>query len=613
MEKAMKQYSCWLAEKLPADLREELESIRDNKEEIYDRFCREITFGTSGLRGIMGAGTSRINSVVLKRATMGLCDDLFERYGAKYTESGVFPALALSYDTRVYSEGYGHDVAEILSARGVDTWIVESPQPVPFLSFAVRAMGLDGGIMITASHNPKQFNGYKVYDADGNQIDDEMARRIEGYIAGHGYFEQPETPVRTGVIRHIPKELIEAYRRNISDRAVWWQQDLSACREAMGQLSVVYTPLNGTGYSHVTEIFRRLGVGRVAVVESQTEGDGQFRTCPSPNPENRETFREAEALAYDIIEEGNPPPDLIIATDPDSDRMGVMVWQPALSGSGAAGGTGDYVQFHNRRCRPGAVAGNGKYPGEYILLSGNQAGELLFDYLCTSLAGEKGMGLKGKKAYKSLVSSPFVDVIARARGVEVENTLTGFKNIAQRIGQLCREGREADFLFGFEESLGYLYGTYTRDKDGVMASQLIALAAARWKAAGMTLLDRIGALHEQYGYMESRAWSLYFEKERDRQRMEEIMADLFEGRLEEVLGLSVTQDRTYEKERVFQGSITGSATHRFIIRPSGTELKLKAYVFAGGSRAGEAAALADAIMGELKGWLSDKKEEKRIE
>jgi len=582
MEKALKEYTRWLSEALPQDLREELETIKENKEEIYDRFCRHMTFGTSGLRGRMGAGTCFINSVVLKRATMGIADYVLERR--------PHPAIAISYDTRQNSQDYAYGVAEVLSARGIDVWIMEEAQPVPLLSFAVRHLGLSGGIMITASHNPKEYNGYKVYDHYGNQIDDAKARKIEGYIEKHGYFDEPRrAPGTAGNIFTVPRNTIEAYRDAIADLAPWprdaFQRDIPQGGVLKKDLHLIYTPLNGTGIKHVPEILHRAGIEIEQLVECQLEGDGLFATCPSPNPENRQAFAEAEKLVRVRLAEGKPAADLIVATDPDCDRMGAMV-------------------HHN---------------GEYILLSGNQMGEVLFDYLCICHGGPEKLGLEGKRLYKSLVSSPLVDLMAAPHGIRVENTLTGFKNIALQMERLAEAGCEEEFFFGFEESIGYLYGTYTRDKDGVMAAQLACLAAAYWKAQGMTLLDRLDQIHDRYGFVETRAGALHFKREKDREVIARLMEALHGGQLQEILDCPVKADSTYAKENIYQGRIEKEdsagrhCSHRFVVRPSGTELKLKSYVFAEGTCQGDAEDAADSLLKALQTWLSNRKEEIVIE
>lgn len=564
MEKEEREYTIWSRQDLSEELRSQMLEIKDNPEEISDRFATGLSFGTSGMRGRMGAGTSRMNSPVVRRATLGIADYVLQKYEQ--------PAMVISYDTRMHSEEFAQTAARTLAERGVDAWMMPSPQPVPLLSFAVRALGLAGGIMITASHNPREYNGYKVYDHFGNQIDDEKAREIEKYIESRDYFEPAEDDQKKrGSIQIVPQALIEAYRSSISERAVWRKKTEKACRQMMSALSVIYTPLNGTGLSHVTAILRRLGIQDLEVVACQTGTDGQFSTCPSPNPEYRKAFAEAEKLAQERILRGEKPADLLLATDPDSDRMGVMV-------------------------RDGS---------QYVLLSGNQAGELIFNYLC-DVAEESG-SLQQKVVCKSLVSSPLVDRMAAARGVQVVNTLTGFKNIAGVMERLHQEGREEDFLFGFEESHGYLYGTYTRDKDGVMACQLICLTAASCMQEGKSLLGKLQQLHEIYGYMETRTGAVHFQREKDRQVMESMMQDLFAGGLTQVGGFLPVTDRTYEAERVFQAQ---AGTHRFVIRPSGTELKLKAYVFAVGESQEKASAAADGILKELMEWLNIKKGEK---
>ena len=510
-----------------------------------------------------------MNPVVLKRATMGLADYVLERY--------AHPAIAISFDTRMNSRQYAYDAADVLAARGIDVWIMEEPQPVPLLSFSVRHLGLCGGIMITASHNPKDYNGYKVYDHFGNQIDDVTARCVEGYIQSHDYFDEPgKVPGLSGKISRIPQETIDAYRDAIAELAL-----VPKGGAGMADLEVIYTPLNGTGAGHVPGILRRAGLKNLHLVECQLQGDGQFETCPSPNPENRQAFYEAFCLAAERIAAGKPPADLIVATDPDCDRMGAMV----------------------------------HHGGEYVLLSGNQMGELMFDYLCICHGGPEKRGLEGKIVYKSLVSSPLVDLMAQPHGIQVGNTLTGFKNIALQMETLCEAGRAADFLFGFEESIGYLYGMYTRDKDGALAAQLACLTAAYWKSKGMTICDRLDQLHNQYGFVETRAAAIHFKREKDRAVIAGLMESLMAGGLAEIAGCPVEIDRTYEKELVFQGNIKKKdsagrlRSHRFVVRPSGTELKLKSYVFAGGSNQEDAEDTADGLLKELQTWLSNRKEE----
>lgn len=543
MEKAFELYSLWRKQALPEGLAEELNSIENNKEEIQDRFCSHMKFGTSGLRGIMGAGTARMNSVVIKRATLGIADYLLEK-----REN---PVIAISYDTRKNSRQYALLTAEILSKRGIHTLIMAQPQPVPLLSFAVKQMGLNGGIMITASHNPKEYNGYKVYDSKGNQIDDDKARLVEKYIGAHGYFEEIEEAAVKGSIKEVPAEIIRDYSSNIMKNVLWWDEE-EACRKVMADFSVTYTPLNGTGLAHAVAVMEALGIGNINIVSRQTDGDGEFTTCPSPDPDNESAFGEA------LREHEDKQADIILATDPDSDRVGVMVLRN----------------------------------GRYEKLSGNQVGELVCDYICSCRND-----LEGKWMFKSLASSPAVEIIAKSHGLNVGNTLTGFKNIALEMEKLKAQGRENDFVLGFEESLGYLYGTYTRDKDAVMGCQLICLAAAKCRAEGITLADRLQQIYEKYGYIESRTWSKKFEKEKDRLLISELMEKLFKGRMESIGTEALEIDRSLEEKNVFQAS---AGAHKIMIRPSGTELKLKFYVFAKGSGRDEAAATAEMILNELK-------------
>ncbi len=559
IEEARKLYSLWQGEILSPELKRELDNIRENDEEICDRFCRQLTFGTSGIRGKMGVGTNRINPVVIERVTRGI--------GKSLLDEAARPAVAISYDTRLNSREYANLAAETFASLGITAYITQNPEPVPMLSFAIRELGLSGGVMITASHNPREFNGYKVYDEKGSQIGEEKARLMEAYIEREPYFvssteKNPqqrnaegylleEADRRAGQILTMPEEIGQRYLEQIALCLPWWTDDKAGRQEAMGKLAAVYTPLNGAGRDRVLELFSRIGLSRVKTVERQCVWDGYFRTCPSPNPESRDAFNEALLQTQDNVV------DVIIATDPDCDRMGAMAYD------------GDV----------------------YVHLSGNQIGILILDYLCSC----SNLQIEGKYIYKSLVRTPLADKIAKAHGAKAEDTLTGFKNIAAKMELLAEAGSEDQFLFGFEESSGFLYGTYTRDKDGVMAAQLICLAAAKCKADGIDLPKRLSQIYGQYGVIEERNHDLRFHMEADRKKIENLMNGLFEGELETVAGLDVEIDRQYKESQVFQGRLRASdgKTHRFAIRPSGTELKLKTYIFAEGESRKKAGAMAD--------------------
>jgi len=560
MERAFREYTRWKGENLPADLAAELDLMAQNQDEIYDRFCKDIAFGTSGLRGKMGAGTNRINSVVLRKATLGIARYLTERYQA--------PAVVIGYDTRINSEDYARAVAEVYAAKGVDAYLFSEPTPVPVVSFAVRHLGINGGIMLTASHNTKEYNGYKVYDHFGNQIDELKAALIETYISDEDPFCWQPSEL-CGRVINLDDSVRAAYIQAVKKETLWWDEP-EECRRALADLKVCYTPLNGSGYSYVMGVLENLGVKNITVVESQQAPDGNFPTCPSPNPENDHVYEEA----FRVCEANDHKFDIIIATDPDSDRLGLVV-------RGEEG---------------------------YVHLSGNQVGELMFDYVCRCHSeGICGRDLSGKKvAFKSFVSSPLAEEIGRAYGVEVRNVFTGFKNIVREIEQMKAAGRENDFLFGFEESLGYLYGDYTRDKDGIMAAQMVCLMAAQQKAAGSDLIRKLESIYGRYGYTESIATSIVFRQEKDREKMAAMMEDLFRGKLKACQreDAPVRREFCYRQQKMYCADLDGG--HRVIVRPSGTELKLKIYIFAKGQSRDEAIDMAAGLCSWARNILEDK-------
>ena len=551
MEKARKQYSLWTKEILPEDLREEAEAISGNEEEIYDRFCHNMSFGTSGLRGKMGFGTNRMNIIVVRRATMGVADYLLSKHKKA--------KIVIGYDTRTDSKKFAHAAADVLSSRGIDVKIFPEPTPVPVVSFAIRYMKADGGIMITASHNPKEYNGYKVYDHFGNQIDELKARLIESYIEKRPYFETSDSG-KTGVVSECHDDVKKSYLEAVEKQFLPWSDDKEEVKNSLSKVNVVYTPLNGSGRDYVMAVLEHLGVNVVTVTE-QMERDGNFPTCPKPNPENEATFETALKYADDQT-------DLIIATDPDSDRMGVMA----------------------------------RKDGKFSRLTGDHAGILMLEYVCSCHARRiAGKNMQGQKmVYKSFVSSPFAEDIARKYRVRLKNVPTGFKNIALEIELLKEAGREDDFLFAFEESLGYLYGNYTRDKDGILAVQMICTIAAYLKAAKKTLYDRLEDLYEEYGYAESKAIAIEFHSEKDREKIVNIMESIFAGNLRELLGQPLTVDASHCCDDMFRAILPEG--HQVIIRPSGTELKLKIYAFAKGKTRDEALFNLEAMLNELKNF-----------
>ena len=563
MEKAWKEYTRWTAQKLPEDLAAELEEIRGNENDIYDRFCKDIAFGTSGMREKMGAGSNRINSVTLRKASRGI--------GKYLREAHEHPALVIAYDTRINSREYAAGVAEVFAKEGIEVFLFDEPTPVPVLSFAVREMQLCCGIMITASHNPKEYNGYKVYDRFGNQIDEKNAAIAESYIKEINPFTDSaaeNTSAELAAVRTVPKDLKERYLQALEENTPF-PRERETVKESLRRLRICYTPLNGSGRPYVLETLKRLGMKEenILEVESQKLADGNFTTCASPNPEYVEAFNEALKLCETGAEAGEKP-QLILATDPDSDRLGVM----CLNEEGA-----------------------------YVRLSGNQTGELLFDYICRCRLSRNEAGAEQKEqkewvAFKSFVSSPLTEEIGRSYGVKVKNVFTGFKNIAcemERIKRRCENGGNEEFLFGFEESLGYLCGDYTRDKDGVMAARLVCLAAAELLVEDKTLYTRLRELYEKYGYMAAMPFSVQYADERDRRKAEKIIAGLFAGKLKSE---KITKEFCYREKEMYCAELAGG--HRLIVRPSGTEPKLKVYIFARGESASE----ADENAQEIKAW-----------
>ena len=524
MERYIKEYTRWCSKQLPAMLKAELSTIENNKEEMYNRFCRDMHFGTSGMRGKMGAGTNWMNTITVRRTTVAVA-----RWLEEFPCRPKRPVAVIGYDTRLNSELYAQTAAETLLSHGVDVWISSQNMPVPALSFAVRYLKADCGIMITASHNPKEYNGYKVYD---------------------DRFEQ-ETATEKGKLHRFGEEMKEQYLQALYNNLAFWGEEAPR-RQAMAELKICYTPLNGVGYPYVTEILKRIGIEQRTDVLSQMEADGNFPTCPSPNPEYPETFKEALKTCEQEEKAGGEPFDLILATDPDSDRMGVMV-------------------------REGR---------QYTLLSGNQVGELLFDYLCrVRLPEEDAESSKDKVVLKSYVSSPMIGRIAADKGMELKEVFTGFKNIAAYMEKLQEQGRSDAFFFGFEESLGYLYGDYTRDKDGILAAATVCLLAAEQKKQGKTLADRLEEIYRKYGYLCAGGFSRVYESEKDRPKMDRIMNILFQNGLKKKMP-GIGKETCYRAQKMYCADFEGG--HRLIIRPSGTELKLKTYIFSAGETAEEA-------------------------
>ncbi len=525
------KYAAWLA--CPAMNEELLSGLRSMDEnEISDSFYRDLAFGTGGLRGVLGAGTNRMNLFTVAKATRGL--------GRYLKEAFPEPSCAVSFDSRIHSRDFAELTAAVFASMGVRVYLYPRLQPTPMLSFAVRHLHTSAGVMITASHNPAKFNGYKVYGPDGCQITLEAAERIQQYIDGEevltGALPDFQQYLDEGLISYITDETLEAYYS-----AVWKLQ----IRPVSEPLHVVYSALNGAGNVPVREILRRMDNIRVTVVPEQELPDGNFPTCPYPNPEIREAM---ELAIRKTLESGA---DLCFATDPDSDRMGAGVR------------VGDQV----------------------TLISGNDMGVLMLDYLCRSASAPSTLP---RVAVKTIVTTEMAAAVCRKYGVELRNVLTGFKFIGEQIGLLEKEGTPERFLFGFEESYGYLSGTDVRDKDAVNAALLLCEMAAGLKAEGKTLLSRLEELWSEFGFFAQRLLTFQYEGEDGARRMASIMETLrrpLESLRTEALPLSARTDYLLDdtglpKSDVLEFFLSGD--EKFVVRPSGTEPKLKAYLFARG-------------------------------
>ena len=527
-----------------------------------DSFFRNLAFGTGGLRGKLGLGPNRLNVYTVGKATQGLADYLNNSFDK--------PSVALCRDTRHGSEEFVRRVAEVLAGNGINSYLFERVEPTPALSFAVRELGCSAGVNITASHNPAAYNGYKVYGADGCQITVEAAEAVQAAIDPIDCFDgvkaMPfEKALEDGLVQWVPERVLDRYLEETLK--VSTREDCSALR-------IVYTPLHGVGLECVSRVLGGIGVAEVATVDEQCVRDGDFPTCPYPNPE----VREALELGLDYCDRVKP--DLLLATDPDTDRVGIAV----------------------------------PHSGEYKLLTGNEVGLLLLDFLAEK-ASEDGRDISREVACTTIVSAPMADDIARARGFELRRTLTGFKFIGEQVGVLEREGREADFLMGFEESYGYLAGTSVRDKDAVVSSMLICELAAHWKKQGLDLFEAMERLYETCGFWSSALLGQAYEGPEGASDMAAMMSGLRGHAPEHIGGTAVAERIDYAQGvpmpvvnptdepqclpeadvlefRLADGS-------RVLFRPSGTEPKAKAYVFAKGSDRSEsesklAALVADA-------------------
>lgn len=555
----MTEYERWRNTPLEdPKLTQELKDIADQPEEINDRFYRNLEFGTAGLRGVLGAGTNRMNIYTVRKATQGLANYLNQK------KSGS--SVAIAHDSRINSELFAKEAAAVLAANGVTAHLYPELMPTPALSFAVRYLHCDAGINITASHNPAKYNGYKAYGSDGCQITLEMADRVLGEINSLDIFSDVkhlsyEEGVNKGLIQTIPQQVTDAYIEAVKGQ--------SLLSDIHGGLKVVYTPLNGAGRMCVTRILKEIGIDDVTIVPEQAEPDGNFPTCPYPNPEFREALQKGLELSERL------QPDLLLATDPDSDRAGIAV----------------------------------RHNGEFVLINGNQVGVLLLDFVA-KMRRRNGTMPEHPAAISTIVSTDMNEPVTAEYGIELFKVLTGFKYIGEKIAELESKGERDRFIFGYEESYGYLAGSYVRDKDAVVASMLICEMVLDYKRQGKTLVDAMNDLYQKHGYYIDDLLNFAFEGQDGMKQMNSMMDALRKAAPTQIAGCRVTGHSDYQTRIRFDGDVQSPIDLpksnvleyrmengcRLMVRPSGTEPKIKIYLSARGAHREEALS----VMGKLK-------------
>ncbi|MBQ9620488.1 MAG: phospho-sugar mutase [Atopobiaceae bacterium] len=560
----LEKVQLWQEHLTDPELKEELDALvaAGDEDKLFDAFYRSLAFGTAGLRGVLGVGTNRMNIHVVAQATQGLADYLNAHYEN--------PTVAIARDSRLHGEDFQKVAAGVLAANGIHVFVYPRIEPVPTLSFAVRYLKTSAGIVLTASHNPAPYNGYKVYNDNGGQIANEAADEISANIAKVDIFDDVrcmdfDEALEKGLVEWTPEEVLDAFIAAVKKVSV------PGFKAADGY-KVVYTPLNGTGIECVTRILKEIGVEDVSVVPEQSMPDGHFPTCTYPNPE----FREALDLALKLAEEVKP--NLVVATDPDADRMGAAI----------------------------------PHDGDYVLISGNEMGVLMMDWLCQQ-AAKNGENVAEKVAVTTIVSSVMPDALAEDWGFELRRVLTGFKYLGDQIDQLKAAGEEDRYLMGFEESYGYLVGTHARDKDAIVATMICVEMASDYAARGMDLYEAMEELYKKYGYYLNGTVNASFPGAAGADKMAGIMTGLREEPLSEIAGFAVTGVTDFatgpemprvgglqkEAPQVLPG--TNAIEYRLeggnkvIFRPSGTEPKVKAYLFA----KGETREAAEAVRAKL--------------
>lgn len=523
------KYKLWCDKVTDENVLAQLSAMKVNAQVKIDCFYKDLSFGTGGLRGIIGAGTNCLNIYTVSKITYGL---------VKYLQEVNGKSVAVSFDSRKCSDLFAKTVARVFATNGIKVYLSSSLMPAPFLSFVTRYYGCDCGVMITASHNPSQYNGYKVYGNDGCQLTDVLSLKVAKLIETVDEFGLNildfDVLINNKKIVYIDQKAVNEYLKNVSSRSLTKIKD---------NLKIVYSPLNGAGYKLVPEILSKQGHTNVVLVSEQSYPDGNFPTCPYPNPEKKEALELGVKLANQLNA------DLLLATDPDCDRVGI------------------------------AVRNN----GNYSLLTGNEVGVLLTDYILQQLGKAKKLN-SNSIVVKTIVTSQLVQRICDSYNVKLVNVLTGFKYIGEIIGELEKQGNVDDFVFGFEESYGYLSGSYVRDKDAVVACMLIAEMASYYKDSGLTLSDRLTQLYKQYGFYTHKLLSYKFEGATGFVKMQQLLSEIRAKSLGSIAGIPCKQfiDYLYQTELnlppadVLQYDLDGN--NQVIIRPSGTEPLIKVYI-----------------------------------
>ena len=565
------QYDFWLSDAyFDEATKEELRSIAGNEKEIEDRFYKELEFGTGGLRGVIGAGTNRMNIYTVRKATQGLANYVNNKFGGG--------AVAISHDSRIKADLFMIEAAKVLAANGIKAYITRELEPTPVLSYLVRSLKCKAGIMVTASHNPAAYNGYKAYGEDGCQMTDTAAGLVYDEICKLDMFEDIKTidfdkALSEGLIEYVDDSVYDSYLDEVKKQQVI----PNICKDA--DLKVVYTPLNGTGNKLVRRVLSEIGVADVSIVKEQEMPDGNFTTCPYPNPEIREALQKGLELCEKV------KPDLLLATDPDADRVGIAVVDS---------------------------------DGSYRLISGNETGIMLTNYIL-SVRKENGTLPKNPIIVKTIVTSKLIERLCEKYGCELKDVLTGFKYIGEVILNLEKNNEENRYVFGFEESYGYLSGTYVRDKDAVVASMLICEMAAYYKKQGKTLAQVIDGLYEEFGLYQNTTLNFSFQGAAGMKQMAEIMTSLRENSPAEIAGYKVTKSSDYlesvesdlttgkksvinlPKSNVLSYSLEGG--NAAIVRPSGTEPKIKLYITAVGKDKSDAQTITEKIEADMKSLM----------